>query len=362
MSRIVQIVCLEFALKGGFFVSGLMIYISSKESFANFTFLNSLFTLAYNGIALGLPFIFARELHKDISFSILSLFPAITVSMILFILSCVVFPQYALYSTAALFMVAVDTIYSEFRICMLRRLAFILGMAGAIVFSGNILAGALLDENWRYYGIVASGAVAVVLTVPRKFAVPAGQAVKRADLRNLLDGLGFGATHALFWVRNGLDKILLFPLIGSEEYAHYGLLFFFVAVFQTAWTSFIRMAQRKIFDYVATSYQKILRLFRYFVAGATIISAVLVLFHLEYSYIVAAGALVHFGNQVFVNVLNYRLPVYYYSISNAVVAASYLLILGALGVSVYNLSALYMASNLLLAVIYIGFVSTRTVN
>lgn len=356
MSRAVRVIGLEILLKGGFFLSGLVIYARSKDAFSSFTLLNATFTLAYNVIALGIPFIYAREIHRNTEYSIYQLWPVAGLSLVAFLAGSFVFPAYILYLLAGACMLIVDTVYSRYRISNAATLGVVLSVSGLVVFGGNLVAAILLDEDWRYYGIVGSGAAAILFLAFVRPSWPAWEKLKRAKFRDFIDGLSFGATHALFWVRNGLDKIILFPLVASDEYARYGLLFFFVAAFQTGWTSVLRILQKRIFDLIERRRSEFVAYYLLFVVASGAAGMCFLSFRLDYGYLIALGAATHFGNQVFVNLLNYSYPIFYYSAANALVAFLYVGALKAVGVSIYALAQMFALSNFALALLYIAVV------
>ncbi len=360
--KLVPVFALELLLKGGFFVSGAILYLTDKPSFNNFTLLNSIFTLSYNVTALGLPFLYSRRLHRSPGSTIWDFRWLISISLSILILSCVLFPSNNLYIIAAFAMIIVDIIYSNFRILSDRTLFFVLCAAGVVIFSGNLVAGVTHSENWRYFAIVLAAVTAVLLAIRSKSLIFKRSGSALPDKRDIADGLSFGVTHGLFWIRNGLDKLILFPIISSGEYSKYALYFFVVSGIQTAWTSLIRIFQKHIFDALTNHYSKFVRVYILWNCVLALLAAAVIYSGIDYGYTIFIGAIIHFANQIFVNLVNYAYSAAYYTISNLFVAFIYVFSLYLMGVSVHLMAQMFTISNLILGGCYILLVVTKKPN
>lgn len=357
---IVRLSSLEVLLRGGFFISGIIIYYSSSSVFSQFIFLNSIFTLAYNTVALGTPFLIAKILHRE---HVGSLWKLRDLWILGFILCCAglfIFPLYSLYLLAGFAMMMSEVAYSAFRMAGSKRIFLALLISGSLLFALNIASGIFLFVDLRYFGILLSVLV-LALYLHRDVAklVNAVFIDRRLAKDFFLDGLSFGFTHVLFWTRNGLDKVILFPILASEEYAIYGMYFFVVAAVQAIWTSFLRVLQKYIFGFIEGRFCFFLKVQTLTVLFLAISVGLCEVFEMSYGIIILVGAMIHFSNQLLVVLLNYLFPVALYAAANLFVAAGYLLVIWVLPIDVRLLALLFAGSNISLSLLYLSIVWAR---
>ncbi|MCA1200118.1 hypothetical protein K9B35_19295 [Sphingomonas sp. R647] len=348
-----RLLFLEFLLKGGFFVAGAILYFGDRSLFSEFVYLNSSFTLFYNAAAFGLPFLHARELHRNADFSVRRLTPLAVFCVCAVTLFMFAFSTHALVAAAAGAMIVADVVYSRYRITRGAPIFVVLSISGFIILVSNILSGLWGSVDLRYVGILISGVLLMPVLVQLLVSGWHSDVAIESRWRLIGDGASFSVTHALFWVRNGLDKIILFPLLSVDEYSRYGAVFFVLSACQTVLTSLLRILQKWIFDLAESEISRIRTVHIAIFCLAVVLLSFAALAGAGYVTILALGGFVHLFNQVIVNFLNYRRPVFVYTSANVAVSVMFGASLFLIGPSVMVISYLFCLSNVLLCLIYL---------